>query len=157
MRILFWNTNGRPIVELLRDVCRRRDLDILVLAETADPVERLVSQLNRDAEQVYFAAPDPLEKQVRRPLRILTRLSGDRVRAVQDTDGVTVKRVFPIMGPDFTLVAVHLRSKLFRDQDDQVSAAWYVNGDIERVEREAGHRRTLIIGDFNMNPLSADS
>ena len=153
MRILFWNTGRRPVVELLRDVCRRRDLDVLVLAETADPMERLVSQLNRDAEHVYFAAPDPLAKSVRRPLRILTRLSGDRVRAVLDSDGVTVKQVSPIIGPDFTLVAVHLRSKLFRDEDDQVFGAGYINREIEEAERQVGHRRTLVIGDFNMNPF----
>ena len=153
MRILFWNTGRRPVVDLLREVSRHRELDVIVLAEAADPMERLVSQLNRDAERVYFSAPDPLAKSVKRPLRILTRLPGDRVRAVQDSDGVAVRRVFPFMGPDFTIVAVHLGSKLFRDQDDQVSAAWYVNGDIERIECQLGHRRTLVIGDFNMSPF----
>ncbi len=153
MRILFWNTGKRPVADLLRDISRRRELDVLVLAETADPIERLVSQLNRDAERVYFSAPDPLAKSVKRPLHILTRLPGDRVRAVQDSDGVMVRQVFPVIGPDFTIVAVHLRSKLFRDQDDQVSGARYVNGDIEKAERQVGHRRTLVIGDFNMNPF----
>ena len=153
MRILFWNTGGRSVTDLLREVSRRRELDVLVLAEAADPMERLVSQLNRDAEWVYFSAPDPLAEAVKRPLRIITRFPGNRIRAVRDGDGVTVKRIFPVIGPDFTLVAVHLGSKLFRNQDDQVSGAWYVNEDIDKVERQVGHRRTLVIGDFNMNPF----
>jgi len=153
MRILFWNTGKRPVVDLLRDVCRHRELDVLVLAETADPTERLVSQLNRGAERVYSAAPDPLAQAAKRPLRILTRLPGGRGKAVQDGDGITVRQVFPIAGPDFTLVAVHLGSKLFRDPDDQVSGARYISEDIERAECQVGHRRTLVMGDFNMNPF----
>ena len=153
MRILFWNTGRRPVVDLLRDVCGRRDLDVLVLAETVDPVERLVSQLNRGAGRLYSSAPDPLAGLVKRPLRVLTRLPENRVKAVHDSDGVTVRQVFPVIGPDFTIVAVHLRSKLFRDHDDQVSEAKDVNADIESAERQVGHCRTLVIGDFNMNPF----
>lgn len=153
MRILFWNTGKRPVADLLRDVSRRRELDVIVLAEAAGPMERLVSRLNRDAERVYFSAPDPQAKFGKRPLRMLTRLPGNRVRAIHDSAGVMARRVFPIIGPDFTIVAVHLGSRLFRDQDDQVSEARAVNEDIERIEREVGHRRTLVIGDFNMNPF----
>ena len=62
MRILFWNTGRRPVVDLLRVVCRRRHLDVLVLAEMAGPVGDVVDQLSRDAEYAYFSADDRLAK-----------------------------------------------------------------------------------------------
>lgn len=153
MRILFWNTGNRPVIGLLRELSRLRDVDILVLAELAVPIEDVVNQLNESAEQGYFCAQERLPKSFRRPLHVLTRLHEDRVVALKDGAGITVKRVFPIVGPDFTIVAVHLRSKLFQPQEDQVFRAASVNSDVEGIEAQVGHRRTLLIGDFNMNPF----
>jgi len=153
MRILFWNTGRRPVIGLLRELSRLRDIDILVLAEMALPIEDVVNRLNEGAEQGYFCAQERLPESVRRPLQVLARLSEDRVLALQDGAGLTVKRVFPIIGPDFTIVAVHLRSKLFQSQEDQAFHAASVNADIEEIEAQVGHRRTLLIGDFNMDPF----
>ena len=153
MRILFWNTGKRPVIELLRELSRLRDVDILVLAEVAIPIEDVVNRLNEDAEQGYFCAQERLPKSFRRPLHVVTRLNEDRVVALKDGAGVTVKRVFPIIGPDFTIVGVHLRSKLFQPQEDQEFRAASINSDIEAIEDEVGHRRTLVIGDFNMDPF----
>ena len=70
------------------------------------------------------------------------------------TPGIAVKRVFPIIGLDFTIVALHLRSKLYQSNDmDQAFAAAAINEQIRAVEVTIGHRRTLVVGDFNMNPF----
>ena len=153
MRILFWNTGKRPVIGLLRELSRLRDVDILVLAEVAIPIEDVVNRLNEDAEQGYFCAQERLPTSFRRPLHVVTRLNEDRVVALKDGAGVTVKRVFPIIGPDFTIVGVHLRSKLFQPQEDQELRAASITLDIEAIEDEVGHRRTLVIGDFNMDPF----
>ena len=154
MRVLFWNTGKRPVVDLLRNLSRRRDVDILVLAEVAAPIAEVVNQLNEGAEQTYFVAQERLPKSFNRPLHVLTRLNEDRVVAIRDSAGIAVKRVFPIIGLDFTIVAVHLRSKLYQShQVDQALGAVSINADIEAIERDVGHRRTLVIGDFNMNPF----
>ena len=152
MRILFWNTGNRPVVDLLGDLGRLRNPDVIVLAETADPIRNVVSRLNKDARQVYSSAHDS-PASVRRPLHVLTRLPKGRIEALRDDAGVAVKRVRPIIGPDFTMVAVHLGSKLFRTQEDQAFAAASINRDIEGIEHRVGHRRTMVIGDFNMSPF----
>ncbi len=153
MRILFWNTGKRPVIGLLRELSRLRDVDILVLAEMAVSMEDVVNRLNEGAEQCYFCAQERLPRSVRRPLHVLARLTEDRVLALQDGAGLTAKRVLPIIGPDFTIVAVHLRSKLFQSEDDQAFQAASVHSDIEAIEAQVGHRRTLLIGDFNMDPF----
>ena len=153
MRILFWNTGKRPVVHLLRDASRLWDVDVLVLAELASPIADVVSTLNRDAEQAYFPAQERIAQRVARPLYMLTRLPESRVKAIRDSAGVTVKQVFPIIGPDFTIVAVHLSSKLFQHSEDQALRVVSITKDIEDIELQVGHRRTLVIGDFNMNPF----
>lgn len=138
---------------LLRDVSHLRDVDILVLAEIGTPVQDLVPLLNEGVEQAYFTGQERLPESFRRPLLVLARLGEDRVTALLDGAGVTVKRVFPIIGPDFTIVAVHLRSKLFQPPEDQALGVVSINADIEAIEDHVGHRRTLVIGDFNMDPF----
>ena len=152
MRILFWNTGKRPVADLLRDLSRLRSLDVIILAEVADPIGKIVSRLNKDAEQVYSSPHEPLPSD-RRPLHMLTRLPKGRIDALRNDTGVTVMRVHPIVGPDFTVVAVHLRSKLFQNHEDQALAAVSISKNIEKVERRVGHRRTMVIGDFNMSPF----
>ena len=105
-------------------------------------------------EQTYSLAQERLPKPLRRPLHVLTRLREDRVVAIRDTPDIAVKRVFPIIGLDFTIVALHLRSKLHQSHDlDQALAAVGINAQIRAVEGTIGHRRTLVVGDFNMNPF----
>lgn len=153
MRILFWNTRERSVVGLLRVLSSHRDVDVFVLAEVADPIQDVVSRLNEDAAQVYFSAQERIPKRLKRSLHVLTRLREDRVTALRDSAGIAVKRVVPIIGPDFTIVAVHLRSKLFQSQEDQALGVVSINKDIEQIENQVGHRRTLVIGDFNMDPF----
>ena len=153
MRILFWNTGCRPVTALLRDVCRLRGVDILVLAELAGPRDELLEQLNEDSEQTYFVAQKRLPKATRRKLHIFSRLPEDRLDDLEDDAGIAVRHVFPVLGPDFILVAVHLRSKLFQEAGDQALSAIRVSSDVCRIESQVGHRRTIIVGDFNMNPF----
>ena len=86
-------------------------------------------------------------------IHVLTRFPKGRIEALRDDAGVAVKRVRPIIGPDFTMVAAHLGSKRFRTQEDQAFAAASINRDIEGIEHRVGHRRTMVIGDFNMSPF----
>ena len=140
-------------MDLLKDVSRLREVDILVLAEMAIPIGDVVSELNQDADQLYFAAEEPLPESTGRQVHILTHLQEDRVRPLQDGAGFSAKQILPIVGPDFTIIAVHLQSKLFREEIDQTIAALRINESVRTIENEVGHHRTLLIGDFNMNPF----
>lgn len=53
------------------------------------------------------------------------------------------------------IVAVHLPSKLYKSDWDQYSKSTRVAQQIQEVESEYEHQRTLVIGDFNMNPFEA--
>ena len=56
-------------------------------------------------------------------------------------------------GLDILIVAVHLPSKLnYQDKDQALLCPRYAEF-IREAEKEVGHCRTLIVGDFNMNPF----
>ena len=51
------------------------------------------------------------------------------------------------------LVAAHLPSKTNANDLDQLNAAIELSTDIRRAEQDAGHDRTILVGDLNMNPF----
>ncbi|MDY6786328.1 MAG: hypothetical protein SW833_28050, partial [Cyanobacteriota bacterium] len=61
----------------------------------------------------------------------------------------------PPLGCDILLVALHLPSKLHSNEKDQISGSTRVAELIREAEQEVGHNRTIVIGDFNMNPFEA--
>ena len=48
---------------------------------------------------------------------------------------------------------MHLRSKLYANSGDQYGLVRNLSHAILRHEAEEGHRRTIVIGDFNMDPF----
>lgn len=58
-------------------------------------------------------------------------------------------------GSSILFVAVHLRSSLRTNEHDLVELARRMGGVIREEEALLGHQRTLVVGDFNMNPFDA--
>ena len=55
--------------------------------------------------------------------------------------------------PEILLAATHFLSKNNSSSDDQSLLAGELAKEIVRVEASVGHERTLVVGDFNMNPF----
>jgi endonuclease/exonuclease/phosphatase family metal-dependent hydrolase len=66
---------------------------------------------------------------------------------------VSLRLITPPLGPGIIVAAAHLRSKLQADDFDQHIASADFNSQILAAEQEVGHKRTLVIGDLNMNPF----
>jgi hypothetical protein len=76
-------------------------------------------------------------------------------KSVEDDGGIAIRHLMPPIGKNILLVALHLPSKLYQTENDQVFMAVRVAEAIQRAELKVGHTRTLIIGDLNMNPFEA--
>jgi hypothetical protein len=57
------------------------------------------------------------------------------------------------LGQDVLIVAVHLPSKLYLSNDEQAFYAQNLSDLISQEENKLGHHRTIVIGDFNMDPF----
>ena len=53
------------------------------------------------------------------------------------------------------LIAVHFSSKMYDGGDNQTLEMPLFNVRIRMAENKVEHRRTVIVGDFNMNPFDA--
>ncbi len=148
MKFVYWNLNKRPVAEILVALRRDCDADVLVLSELATPLQDVVLRLNKGFSQKFGIPAIPIEDPI-----ILTTLAAEFVTPISDTRGVSIRQIVPPVGPDFLVVAVHLRSKLFQGESDQILSSTRVARAIEEAEARVGHRRTVVIGDLNMNPF----
>jgi hypothetical protein len=152
VRILFWNVRKLALASLIAQVAHQESVDVVCLAESEEPIINLSIALNTGQSQQYLV-PAGVPLDVRRELRILARLPAGSMLPVLEDNGITVRRIVPPLGLDFNLIALHLRSKLYQDPADQVFASVRLRAMVDEVESEAGHRRTVIVGDLNMDPF----
>jgi len=152
VRTLFWNLNSNVASQVVASAARSMDIDLLVLAENANSLADLAIALNDGQDRLFLTSTKGLPA-LRRSLTVFFRYSVDSVRPVTDGPGVAIFELSPPSSLSINVVAVHLRSKLHSDGDNQLLAAVEVRELIEDAEELTGHRRTVVVGDLNMDPF----
>jgi hypothetical protein len=147
---LFWNLNRQPLQHLVSALASDHDVDVLILAECQIGIADLLDSINAGRRMKYDTTFSPSPRLV-----MLTLFPDTSIEPILDQGGVSIRRIHPPLGVDIILVAVHLSSKLYQDSGDQALAATRLPKLIERTEEQAGHTRTVVVGDFNMNPFEA--
>ena len=161
--ILFWNLYGRQesnrdgradsICESLTRLVQRHSIDLLLFAECRIGDERIASALNAGGAGRYVCPPSRSRR-----VKIWTRLKEESVHdRFNDLDGKLTLREVQFPGADPVLLAgVHLVDRMtVGTESGRALQATNIADSIRRVEERVGHRRTILIGDLNMNPYEA--
>jgi endonuclease/exonuclease/phosphatase family metal-dependent hydrolase len=150
LSFLFWNLRNRSLVERVASLVAERDVDVVMLAECADAPADLCAELSRRSGKPFH-----LPFSLATKLVILTRLPASWMSPVFDDPlgHLTVRRLIVEERIDVLLAVVHFQSKERYTDDDQLLAATHLARSIENREDEHGHRRTILVGDLNMNPF----
>lgn len=144
MTFLFWNC--RKATDLVGKLVAEHRVDVLVLAECGAPQTSVLSAIEK-ADGYRFEA-DPLCQDI----AIFTRFSASALRPEHDEPGLSIRRI-PSTPEDILLVAVHLISKDKASDADQSSLTPIYARQIQDIEDKLGMRRTVLLGDLNMNPF----
>jgi hypothetical protein len=147
-RLLFWNMGRTATPVMVAMLAKEHKPDIITLVESTHRVAATVEALNI---QTRFSYQIPFSVESR--FQFFANMPHDHVRPVYDDPYLTIKHIQPVIGYGFLLAAVHLPSKLRLDVQDQASLCSRWARSISEVERRAGHFRTVVIGDLNMNPF----
>jgi len=145
---LFWNINKKPLTTTITNIYREFNVDVIVLAECEIPDYDLLTALNQNSAQVVYS-PDNYSNY----LKIFTRYPFESISIIRDTGGVSIRRLVPPVGTDIIFAAVHLQSKLHCNDQEQVLLSTRLRSYIKQAENELAHTRTILFGDFNMNPF----
>lgn len=147
---LFWNTNKRDLTASVVELARVHEVDVLILAESDAIHEATLLQRLNVTPEANFRFHNVVG-QTR--IRIFSRYPAKAVRKVFDSAGVTIRRLMLPWADDVLLVAVHLPSKRFWEPDEQQDLCCRLREFIVDAEDRLGHRRTILVGDLNMNPF----
>ncbi|MBS1834636.1 MAG: endonuclease/exonuclease/phosphatase family protein [Acidobacteria bacterium] len=148
MRFLFWNINKKPLQTLVADAAREYNADVVVLAELADDPRVFCDLLNHEYPGFHPASPNLCER-----VKVFFRFDPAKSETIYESRWVTAHNLWLDPLRPLNLVGVHLPSKLWTTLGDQVFDCVDLRDTIEEVEFRALHARTLVVGDFNMNPF----
>jgi len=84
---------------------------------------------------------------------MFVRFPRSSVRPIRDTGRISIRHVSPPSGLDFLLVTAHLQSKMYASEESQLQSAIRLMPYVEEAEEKIGHSRTIVCGDFNMDPF----
>ena len=155
--ILFWNTNitakncsdeerNNRIEEAIVELVGNLQCDVVVLAEYNIDTNNLCNKLSfidRDFEE------DVSIQESR--IKILSDKSLNK-NIVQDSEYYIIQTVEK-NDFEFSLAGVHFPSKLHADKQDIELVGSDFMRDLLDSEKEVGHEKVVIVGDFNANPF----
>lgn len=146
MNLLFWNINRKPLEKEIKSLCDNYDVDILILAENIMKDGDFLPVLNANKNRVFLAPFNPSSK-----ICFYTKIHAFEL--VHDDFWGSIRKLTHPIGIELLLVAVHINSKLYTEEKEQSAIATRIANEIDKRETEHGHTRTILIGDFNMNPF----
>jgi len=145
---LFWNINKKPLLNFIVQLVNEHNVDVLILAESNVTDYNLLKHLNKQRAAVFF--PDvALPKR----LRIYTKYLPKHVKLISDSAYMSFRHLeLPLYEP-LLVGSLHLPSKSFHSETDQVLDCTTYLSEVRKAEANVGHARTILVGDFNMNPF----
>jgi endonuclease/exonuclease/phosphatase family protein len=153
INFLFWNFRPRLSVKHPESILARTVLslgiDLVILAENTAPPENILIELNRE-DSTYEYAADPNER-----FAVFTRFPGEFLEPFEDHPRMSIRRLHLPMKKDILVAIIHFPDRRNYSRSDQQSLSFELAALLHEAEARAGHRRTILVGDFNMNPFEA--
>lgn len=149
LRLTFWNLHrSLRAAQLLTELAVDREIDILVTAEEPEG-----NQL-RTSLQAMCNTPFRVHTgRVNRRVTIYTRETVQISEPVGESRYIVVHRLIVPDRPPALLAAMHGISRLEDELSDLNEEATVASELLREVEDREKHRRTILVGDFNLNPF----
>lgn len=150
---LFWNLNNKPLQETIARLATQHEVDVLMFAECAIEPGILLETLNQNLESTsrYYYSPSVGCKKI----KVFTRCNHESIRPMYEEAGLTIRHLKLPKMPDILIAVSHFPSKLRWHDDSQALECVNLARAIRDTENRVGHSRTVLVGDFNMNPFES--
>jgi endonuclease/exonuclease/phosphatase family metal-dependent hydrolase len=151
LKIGFWNVNKSPrAISLAAQWALEAGIDLLVLIECTEQPAFMLQKLNDNAPYFFYSPHFALTNT---NIHVFSRLRESYSKPVLEESGFLARDINLPLHESFTLAIVHLPSKLYYRDEDQNSYAHEIGMLINSLEKRRLHKRTVVIGDFNMDPF----
>jgi len=149
LTFLFWNLYKKNLVYTLKDIIEYHDIDIIILAECTFRTEELVYVLNEN-EALYFPENGLANCE---KIKIITKFHPDLIVPIYEDKRFSIRKLTISNNESILIAGVHIPDKSHDDADNQLMICQRLRDSIEKMEKAHSVDKTLVIGDFNMNPF----
>jgi hypothetical protein len=147
---LFWNLAGGDIPDIVASIVLEHQVDVVLLAENGIQPASLLQRLNTGNPSRYHFIP-PV---VRSKVDIFAGFLPEFIKPRADEPRATIRSLHLPGCQKILLCALHLDSPVNYDEANLNRKARKLNSVIRFEEKRARHSRTIVVGDFNLNPFS---
>jgi hypothetical protein len=119
-----------------------------MLAECITPPKVMLELLNPERGSQFH-----LSGSARHKLVIYTRFFRQFLETKYEHRSYTIRRLRLPGRPEILLVVTHFPSKRHWHERSQAAECRELAAEIRQAERDAGHTRTVLVGDLNLNPF----
>jgi hypothetical protein len=148
---LFWNLKQQPLRERIARMVVAHSVDVVIVAECAMQSATVSRAINDVSANTFGVVPGSGTE-----LRLFTRIGvNGRVLVEDSLEAWLGFRLSVPNLPDLSLFTLHLPSKLRTTEPDRMLDAAHLAADIQQLEQQEGHERTIVVGDLNVNPFEA--
>lgn len=149
MRILFWNINkSMEAASILPQLLEENDVDILLIAEGGAIFPAIYKLIGSVGNKKYF--PDSIRANPR--LDWFSTYQWLDKSHIFDGAGISIKEFYPPVGESVLIAGMHSPSLLHRSPDDLNELMRRNAQFVREAEEKIEHKRTVVVGDFNLNP-----
>ena len=149
LNFLFWNIGGNPIGELVSAVVRSVDADCVVLCECSINPSQLLETLNTQGPDYRYAAGECQH------LKFFVKFESDFLVPTFENARISIRRLRLPARREILVAAAHLPSRLYHSAESLAQECIVLSKFIEKEEELLGHKRTILLGDLNVNPFES--
>ena len=146
-KFLFWNLGKKDLGTLLERAVQEHDVAFVILAECWNGPDEVLLALNRNVTRFHYHSGKAGY------IEIFSVFPRACVRGIREGPRFTVRRIRLPLRQEILLVAAHMPSKLRWSNNSQAQEVINLAENIRIAEEKVQHRRTVLVGDFNMQPF----
>jgi len=146
-RVLFWNLNKKDLRDLVCEAVNAVSADVVILIENNLEMAEMLEDLKSNVSSDFDCPGHVLGR-----FQLFSRNASLDLSEVYNGDRVSLRRL-TYAGTELLLGMVHVVDKMNWDQANQSVQVHLLAKEIRRQEDRLGHDRTVLVGDFNMNPF----
>lgn len=144
--MMFWNVHGKNLTDAVGQLAHIEQADIVLIAENGANPADVQAQLQAKTGRQFHVSQ-------KRMMDVFSTYASTEFDSLEEGDRFNGWRLTLGPGREIGVFAVHLLSKLHSEPADQRLAAQNALAALQNFEQRLGHKRTVALGDFNLDPF----
>ncbi len=149
LTFFFWNVGGKDIRQLIAAAALSVEADCVVLCECPLNPSEVIEVLNERAPDYRYAYGEC------QSLMFFTKFEPRFVAPRFETPRISIRHLNLPARRDLLIAGAHLPSRLYFSEESLAQECYVLARYIEKEEEMVGHKRTILLGDLNVNPFES--